>query len=199
MGFMAGEPQLRLVGSVASAPTDAELVLAARSGNDEARQALFNRHFHPLTQFVSRLLAHSFEVEDVVQDTFVSVMAHLKSLKDPASFRAWMRMIAVSEVRRRLRRNRMLNRLGLREAEPVDLDSIVSDDTPPELKVELRQIFQLLRALPADEAVALVLRRVEGLQLTEIAEQMDLSLATVKRKLGAAELHLSVLSGESHG
>ena len=33
---------------------------------------------------------------------------------------------------------------------------------------------------------------------TEIAEQMDLSLATVKRKLGAAELHLSVMSGASH-
>lgn len=192
---MGSEAQLRLVGSGASAPADAELVISARSGDDAARQALFARHFVGLTHFVARLLANSFEVEDVVQDTFVMVMAHLKRLNDPSSFRAWIRQIAISQIRRRLRRNRLLTRLGLRDVEPVDLESVVSDETPTETKVELRQIFQLLRSLPADEGLALVLRRIEGLQLTEIAEQMDLSLATVKRKLGAAELHLSQLAG----
>jgi RNA polymerase sigma-70 factor (ECF subfamily) len=194
MGSEAG--QLRLVGSEALPPSDAELVLAARGGDDEARQALFARHFVGLTHFVSRLLANSYEVEDVVQDTFMAVMTHLKSLKEPASFRGWLRTIAISQIRRRLRRNRLLYRLGLRELEPVEIEAVVSDETPPELKVELRQIFGLMRSLPADEGVALVLRRVEGLQLTEIAEQMKLSLATVKRKLGAAELHLSQLVGE---
>lgn len=195
MGSKAG--QLWLVGSEAAAPSDAELVLAARTGDDEARQSLFRRHFTPLTQFVSRLLANSFEVEDVVQDTFVVVMANLKRLKDPSSFRGWLRTIAVSQVRRRLRRNRLFNRLGLREHEPVDLEAVVSDETSPELKVELRQIFELVRSLPADEGLALVLRRIEGLQLTEIAEQMGLSLSTVKRKLEAAELHLSQRVGET--
>lgn len=194
MGAEAG--QLRLVGSEGAAPSDSALVLAARAGDEAARQALFARHFVGLTHFVARLMANSFEVEDVVQDTFVVVMASLKRLNEPASFRAWARTIAVSQIRRRMRRNRLLNRLGLRELEPVDLEAVVSDETPPETRIELRQIFALVRSLPADEGVALMLRRIEGLQLTEIAEQMQLSLATVKRKLGAAELHLSELVGE---
>ena len=195
MGGEAG--QLRLVGPGAEAPSDAELVLAALGRDDEARQELFARHFVGLTRFVARLLANSFEVEDVVQDTFVAVMVNLKQLKDPSRFRPWLQTIAVSQLRRRLRRNRLLHRLGLRDLEPVELESVVSQDTPPDTKVELRQIFGLLRSLPADEGVALVLRRVEGLQLNEIAEQMNLSLATVKRKLGAAELHLAQLAGET--
>lgn len=186
-----------MVGSGAEAPTDAQLVLAARTGDDEARQALFLRHFVGLNHFVGRLLAQSFEVEDVVQDTFVAVMANLKRLKEPSSFRAWIRKIAISQIRRRLRRNRLLNRLGLRDREPVDLETVVSEGTPADTLVELQQVYGLLRTLPADEAVALVLRRVEGLQLNEIAAQMELSLATVKRKLGAAELHLSQLVKEA--
>lgn len=188
---MGGEPQLRLVGG--EDPSDAELVRAACTGDDEARQALFARHLTGLTRFVARLLAHSYEVDDVVQDAFMTAMVQLKRLRDPARFPAWLRSIAISEARRRLRRARLLIRLGLREREPVELDAVLSDDAPAEVKVELRQIFGLLRTLPADEGLALVLRRVEGLQLEEIAEQMQLSLATVKRKLGAAELHLTQL------
>jgi len=35
-----------------------------------------------------------------------------------------------------------------------------------------------------------VLRRVEGMKLEEVAERMNLSLATVKRRLKVAEKHL---------
>lgn len=188
---------LRLVISAPAEPSDAELVIAARGGDDEARHALFSRHFVGINQFVARVMAHSYEVEDVVQDSFIEAMAHLKALKDPASFRGWLRTIAVSQIRRRMRRNRLLFRLGLRDLDAVEIEAVVSDETPAETKVELRQVFSLMRALPADEGLALVLRRVEGLQLTEIAEQMKLSLATVKRKLDAAEQHLARMAEDA--
>ena len=70
---------------------------------------------------------------------------------------------------------------------------MVSEDAPPEAVAELKQVASLLRRLPTDEALALVLRRVEGYRLEEIAQQLDLSLATVKRRLAAAEAHFSAL------
>ena len=47
-----------------------------------------------------------------------------------------------------------------------------------------------LPAALAEERVALVLRRVERLEIPEIAEQMGLSVSTVKRRLNAAEARL---------
>jgi RNA polymerase sigma-70 factor (ECF subfamily) len=183
---------LRVVSNTeAQSPTDGELVLAARKGDERASQSLYSRHLGWLERLVSRLLAGSPDVDDVVQDSFVLALTRLKSLKDPSSFGGWLQAIAVSQVRRRLRRKRLLKRLGFKDEEAVDYDALLAPHTPPEVVIELQQVYALLQKLPADEALALVLRRVEGLRLEEIAEQMQLSLATVKRRLTAAELHLS--------
>ena len=64
---------------------------------------------------------------------------------------------------------------------------MVAPGTPPDVAAELRALYSILEQLPAEARVALVLRRVEGLTLPEIAEQMHLSLATVKRRIQAAE------------
>jgi DNA-directed RNA polymerase specialized sigma24 family protein len=59
------------------------------------------------------------------------------------------------------------------------------------VRAELRGIYGVLNELPPEDRMALVLRRVEGMSIGEIAGQMRRSVATVKRRLGAAEAHLS--------
>ena len=61
---------------------------------------------------------------------------------------------------------------------------------PPDVATELRAVYGLLEKLPVEERIALVLRRVERLEIPEIAEQMGLSVSTVKRRLNAAEERL---------
>jgi RNA polymerase sigma-70 factor (ECF subfamily) len=51
-------------------------------------------------------------------------------------------------------------------------------------------VYAVLDRLPAQERVALILRRVEGLELREISERMGISLATVKRRLSVAETRM---------
>ena len=87
----------------------------------------------------------------------------------------------------------MLVRLGLRSAAPHDPDLVISSSAPPDVALELRSVYETVRDLPAEERIALVLRRVEGLELTEIAETMGFSLATVKRRLASAERHFKAL------
>jgi RNA polymerase sigma-70 factor (ECF subfamily) len=55
---------------------------------------------------------------------------------------------------------------------------------------ELKGVYALLDRLPTEQRIALVLRRVEGMELAEIATAMKLSLATVKRRLVLAEARL---------
>ena len=178
------QPSLRLVDDRTA---EAALVRAALAGDGSASERLYLTCAPDLSRWVSRVVLGSADAQDIVQDTFVTAFTRLKSLKQPEAFRGWLRTIALTHIRRRFRTQRLLRRLGFAPAEPFELESILSADAPAEAVIEVRQVAALLRQLPADEALALVLRRVEGFRLEEIAEHLNLSLATVKRRLAAAE------------
>jgi RNA polymerase sigma-70 factor (ECF subfamily) len=134
-----------------------------------------------------RLMPGDAEVEDLVQDTFIQAFDGLHRLTEPAAFGTWLGSIVVRTANKRLRRRRLMTRLGLTRNEPIDLETVVSASAPPDVALELRAIYRLVDALPIEARIALLLRRVEGLPLGEIAERMGLSLATVKRRLESAE------------
>ena len=60
----------------------------------------------------------------------------------------------------------------------------------PATVTELRALFEFIERFPPGERTALLLRRVEGLGLTQIAEYMQSSESTVKRRLNAADERL---------
>ncbi|MFZ5443556.1 MAG: RNA polymerase sigma factor [Myxococcota bacterium] len=177
-------------------PDEVTLVRRAMRGDQDAAHELFLVCAPDLTRWVSRVVLGSDDAQDIVQDTFVAAFLQLRALKQPESFRGWLRTIALTQVRRRFRKQRLLRRLGLSPVEPVELEQLISPHAPPEAALELRQVASLLRTLPTDEALALVLRRVEGYRLEEIAEQLGLSLATVKRRLTSAEERFQALHQE---
>lgn len=171
-------------------PSDDLLVRAACAGESWAQEALFRRHMPASLGLAQRMLGRQSEAEDVLQDAFVEAFAQLHRLDNPQAFAAWLRSIILHRVGKHLRRQQLLVRLGLRTRTPIDPDALIAPDAPADAVQELRAVYRLLERLPAEERVALVLRRVEGLELNEIAVQMELSLATVKRRLGAAEARL---------
>ena len=168
-------------------PTDAALVVAARAGEAWAQEALFRRHARMALGLAHRLLPQDNEVDDLVQDCFVSALRRLSSLDNPQAFAAWLGSIVVRAVSKRLRRRRLLSRLGLRVPEELDPEAIAAPAVPGDVAVELRRVYAVVASLPAQARVALVLRRVDGLEVPEIARRMGVGLSTVKRRLKLAE------------
>jgi RNA polymerase sigma-70 factor (ECF subfamily) len=168
---------------------DAELVARSMSGDMEAREALFRRHLPMATNLAYRL-APNEDPEDIAQDALLEALRSLPQLEHVEAFGAWLRRIIVSKVTQRIRRNSLFRRLGFGRGERVDPDMMISPDAPPDVKLELTQVYALVHQLPAQERVALVLRRVEGLSLDEVATALGLSLATAKRRLAEAETRL---------
>jgi RNA polymerase sigma-70 factor, ECF subfamily len=171
-------------------PSDAALVLAARAGEEWAREALFRRYARLALALAYRILPRDADIDDLVQDSFLSAFQRLDRLSNPQAFQAWLTSIVVRTAGKRLRRRRLQLRLGLVQSEPIDVDQVVSRSAPPDIAAELRAVYGLLEKLSVEERIALVLRRVERLEIPEIAEQMGLSSSTVKRRLNAAEARL---------
>lgn len=169
-------------------PSDAELVLEAREGSRTAQEGLFRRHVRRMSGLAQRLLSGpDHDVDDVVQDAFVAAFQGLRELREPKAFGSWLGSILVRTVRKKLRREALLRRLGLRSPEPPDLDDLAMPHLPPEVVIELKALYSQLDRFPAEERVALVLKRIEGMEILDIAEHLGVSVSTAKRRLRRAE------------
>jgi RNA polymerase sigma-70 factor, ECF subfamily len=169
-------------------PSDAALVVASRAGEAWAQEALFRRHAPMVNGLAFRLMGRDSDVDDLVQDSFVTAFAGLHGLEDPQAFAAWLGSIVVRTAGKVIRRRVLLERLGLRRRrEPVDIDAVAARLAGPDVAAELRQIYERLERLPAEQRIAFLLRRVEGMELEEVAQKMGISLATAKRRIAAAQ------------
>ena len=183
------------------ARTDASLVDAARGGEGWAKEELFRRHARMVFGMAARLLGRDDDdVDDLAQESFVHALASFDRLKNAAAFPSWLGAIVVRTAYKTLRRRSIARRIGLRPREPsADVDSLVSPDAPADVQLELKTIFGILEDLPTNLRVALVLRRVEGASLDEIALYMDTSPRSAKRWVDGAEARLAQALGGTPG
>ena len=135
-----------------------------------------------------RLMGRDADVDDLVQDAFVTAFGGLHRLEDPQAFAAWLGSIVVRTAGKVIRRRVLLERLGLRRRrEPIDIDTVAARAAGPDVAAELRRVYERLERLPAEQRIAFLLRRVEGMELEEVAHKMGISLATAKRRIAAAQ------------
>jgi RNA polymerase sigma-70 factor (ECF subfamily) len=157
------------------AEEDALLVRRARSGDETAFTDLYRRYVRVVHGLLLARIPPS-EVEDLVQDVFLSAWKRLDSLRDPGAFGGWLSMIA---------RNRAAD-LHRREAETLRSmelpESIRSHDTTAE-RVDALTILSVIRGLPDAYCETLILRLVEGLTGPEIAQRTGLTAASVRVNL----------------
>jgi RNA polymerase sigma-70 factor, ECF subfamily len=167
---------------------DEELVRRALAGDRWGREMLYRRHAGSLLGMTIRLLANRGEAEEIVQDTFVTAFEQLGTLREPGAVRGWLGQIAVNLVRRRFRRARLMRFLGLdRGADDATLESLADPGVPTDQRAELALVDRLLRGMKPALRLAWMLRRVDGLELGEVASLCDCSLATIKRRIVEAD------------
>jgi RNA polymerase sigma-70 factor, ECF subfamily len=167
---------------------DEELVRRALAGDRWGREMLYRRHAGSLLAMTVRLLANRGEAEEIVQDTFLTAFEQLGTLREAGAVRGWLGQIAVNLVRRRFRRARLMRFLGLdRGADDATLESLADPGVSTDQRVELALVDRLLRGMKPGLRLAWMLRRVDGLELNEVASLCDCSLATIKRRIVEAD------------
>jgi RNA polymerase sigma-70 factor (ECF subfamily) len=194
------KPVLRVLSAESEGPSDLELIERHLAKDPAAAEALYRRHAPALLPLLSRLLASEADGLDALQDTFVIALSKLSSLHDKGSFRAWLRQTGVRCALRTLRRRRLLLRLGFGAADEA-IELLQSRDAGPDVRAELRVLEGVLLKVPYDQRVAWMLRHIEGYELTEVAALCGSSLATIKRRIRAAQalIRTAVPIGEDEG
>jgi RNA polymerase sigma-70 factor (ECF subfamily) len=172
-------------------PGDRELLSAWVGGDEDAGNELVRRHFSAVFRFFRSKIDDN--VDDLTQRTFLACVSSAPSFRGDASFRAWVLGIARKQLllhlRTRYRRERVFDpgAQSIRDVEPAM-------GTSPSGFVAERENEQLLlaalRRIPVDFQIAVELFYWEELQLTEIAEVLEIAVGTVKSRLGRARAML---------
>jgi RNA polymerase sigma-70 factor (ECF subfamily) len=168
------------------------LPLASGEVDDQARASrrrlddLFKEHSAYVARFAFRLLGREDEVDDLVQDAFVSLFRHLDTIRHAEAVRAWLTTTVVRMARRRLR----LRRVGflLRRGDRVDPTGLEAQGTSGEDRAALWSVHRALRGVPANARIAWVLRYLEQEQIEDIARICGCSKATAKRRIADAQV-----------
>jgi RNA polymerase sigma-70 factor (ECF subfamily) len=153
------------------AAEDGQLVRAARAGDRQAFERLYERY----ARMVHGLLLARFgraDVEDLVQDVFLAAWRRLDDLRDPAAFGGWLAAITRRRAADHLRRPTM-----------AELPEQVAAAEGTSALTDAALVLRTIASLPDAYRETLVLRLVEGLTGPEIAQRTGLTAASVRVNL----------------
>ena len=188
--------QPRLVASPGN--DDSELVRRACARDEGAIRAIMQANNRRLYRIARGILRNDSEAEDVVQETYVRAFTHLESFRGNSRLATWLARIAMNEALGRLRRQRptvdwTTLESGAPNAQIIQFPvSAVSDD--PEKTMAQREIQHIVEQavdeLPEAFRIVFITRVIEGMNVEETAEILDLKPETVKTRLHRARTML---------
>jgi RNA polymerase sigma-70 factor (ECF subfamily) len=172
----------------ASPEPDEVLVARVRAGETACFEALVRRHNERVYRTVRAVLGDDADVEDVMQQAYVSAYQHLGGFEGRARFSTWLTRIALNEAYARLRRRQRV------EPAPWDDDRASGEPaaagpTPEQLaaRIELQGLLErAVDSLSLSNRTVFVLRSVQGLTTAETADCLKISEEAVKTRLHRA-------------
>ena len=159
---------------------DPALLRKAQRGDERAFNVLVRSYETPVYNYVLRMVGDRSLAEDLTQDIFLRVYQGLAGFSLRCRFTTWLFQVA---------KNRVLDELRARERKPHRLVTI--EDAPPldvvdapiEQVETIDALWRAVGELNPDLKMALLMRDVVGLSYTEIADSLEITLATVKWRI----------------
>lgn len=172
------------VAELASAIPDDEIVARVCAGETGLYEVLIRRYNQRLFRVARSILHSAEEAEDVMQDAYVRAFEHLSGFAGRAKFSTWLTKIAVYEALRRARGQARVDELdsilGTAAEKSADPEALAYRD-------EMRGALErAIHTLPDGYRTVLVMRLVEGLDVAETAEALDIGEEAVKTRLHRA-------------
>jgi RNA polymerase sigma-70 factor, ECF subfamily len=170
---------------------DLGVLRKAQRGDERAFAIIVRTYETPVFNYVLRLVHDRALAEDLTQEVFLRVFQGLPKFSLRCRFTTWLFQVT---------KNRVLDELRAQERRPrglVAIDEIAPLevlDAPAERIEAIDAVWRAVDDLNPDLKMALLLRDIVGLPYAEIADSLEVTLATVKWRIHKArdEVQLSL-------
>ena len=159
---------------------DLGVLRKAQRGDERAFTLIVRTYETPVYNYVLRLVNDRVLAEDLTQEVFLRVFQGLSKFSLRSKFTTWLFQVTKNRVLDELRANERRPRLTVALEDIAPLEVI---DAPAERLEAVDAVWRSVRELNVDLKMALLLRDVVGLSYTEIADSLEITLATVKWRI----------------
>lgn len=175
--------------------TDRQLIALTLQGRAGAFDELVRRHQKRLHTALCRVLHHTEDAQDMVQEAFLLAYQSLGSFQQNSEFYTWLYRIAVNAAMTMKRRRRPLGGFNPTGGESVyDKLTDNSRGSQPEHRLEdaerTTQLHYALSRLAPRDRLMLVMKDLEGQPYKTIAKRLGIPFGTVRSRLHRARLRL---------
>ncbi|MES2419258.1 MAG: RNA polymerase sigma factor [Bacteroidota bacterium] len=165
--------------------TDQELIFKCLEGDNLGYTELYNRYAKRIYNSINRIVWHTAEAEDILQETFCAVFSDMSKLKGVNSFEAWLRRMAVNRSISHLRRRKIdfsdLGTMELADESDQDTDEYEIFDS------RVEDVKKSIESLSSGYRTIINLYAFEQLTHEEIAVMLGLSPSTVRTQYHRAK------------
>lgn len=163
-----------------------ELIQGCIAARPKAQKALFDIYAPKLYVVCLRYLKDQMRTQDVLQDTFVKIFAHIGNYKSEGAFEGWLKRIAVNTCLDQLRKDKKL----LTDVSLDDVSHKLAHQDYSAEKLMADDLLKLVQALPDGYRTVFNLFAIEGFSHQEIAQQLSISESTSKTQYLRARAYL---------
>lgn len=174
-------------------PTEALIIDRILNGEIELFEILIRRYNELLYRTIRSYLFVENDIEDTMQDTYIKAFEKLYQFKNKSMFSTWLVRIGINEALQRKRKSPKYDTVALQQD---DFNSQIADQVTmnPERNVIYKESSKFMEkaidTLPEKYKIVYMLREVEGLDISEICNCLDLSNSNVKVRLHRARTML---------
>jgi RNA polymerase sigma-70 factor, ECF subfamily len=180
---MSFEPPSHSCGADLPNQTDADLFWQLQHGQTDALSILYDRHAALVYAIAAKLLGNTAEAEDLTQDIFLLLTKKCSYDPKRGTLRTYLAILtrsrALDRLRYRTRKQQRLHHQSLNENAKVLSDSPFEEITQSERSQEVQSA---LEQLSTKEQEVLKMAYYQGLSQSEIANQLNIALGTVKSR-----------------
>ncbi len=183
-------------------PDDKVLVHRCQAGDSDAFNELVVRYRNKAFMMVYGMVQNEQDAWDLAQDGFIKAWKSIHRFKGESSFYTWLYRIMTNVTIDSLRRKGIHgetefdDRIAPSNVEPASRTTPSSDALPYE-KLERsdirKRINEAISRLSPEHRAVIVMKEMEDLQYSEIAEILECSIGTVMSRLFYARKKLQVL------
>lgn len=165
--------------------SDRELIAMCQANNDLGFTELYQKYARRIYNSIHRIVSHTAEAEDILQETFLTVFEEIGRLSNVISFEAWVKRIAI---------NRSISHLRKRKIQFSDLET-TEIEAEKEYDIQENEIFESkvadvrksIEYLPPGYKTIVCLYLFEQIPQEEIAIMLGISHNTVRTQYHRAK------------
>ncbi len=173
------------------------LIKALQQQESVGYTELVEKYQHLVFNTVLSITQNNIEAEDTAQEVFIQVFESINQFKGDCKLSTWMYRIAITKAldwqRKKSRKKRFAvieNLFGSKNELKYDRPNFNHPGITLENREKAALLFKAINSLPDNQKIAFTLNKVEGLSYIDVAEVMQVTVASIEALLHRAKQKL---------